>query len=200
VKRPAWLRIDPAELLLEIVSIVLAILLAFALNAWNDARKTQREAHESLVNVRREVAQNRDRLVPVMAPHRRFRAAYATYVRRHDRLDVDEFYKLFISVAPTGLHPFVPETTAWDIARSLPSVTAVPYETRVAIEQTYAEQSFLRGEGEHIGDDLHLSATGDRPNLYLPAIAVLLDSTDLTGSETRVLKLYDDLLKRLPAE
>jgi hypothetical protein len=195
-----WFRVDPSDLLLEIVSVTLAILLAFAANAWNDERKTQQSVHDSLVNVRREIAANRATLVPLIPRHRRFHDTYIAYLAHHAHIDTQQFYDLFSSVAAHGFNPFIGESTAWDIARSLPSAAALPYDTRVLIEETYSTQSLLQSFGIQLINDLHVSSTDDRPNLYLPATSVAIDASDIVALESRLLRHYDDLLARLPSQ
>ncbi len=50
------LRINPSDLLLEIISIVIAIVLATAVGQLVDRVRTQRQTHEALVQLRREIA------------------------------------------------------------------------------------------------------------------------------------------------
>jgi hypothetical protein len=193
------LRIDPSDLLLEIVSIVIAILLAFALNAWNDQRKTDAAVHESLVDIRREVEFNRAFLVRVMPRHAAFDAAYKTYLAKHRKIGVVTFFELFDRSTKQGYHPFDGESTAWDIARSLPSAIAIPLDLRTAIERTYAEQHRLADQGQRLLDDLHVPVTTNDPNLYTATIGISLDSGDIVASERRLLALDDALLQRLPS-
>jgi hypothetical protein len=193
------LRLDPSDLLLEIVSIVIAILLAFALNAWNDQRKTDSAVHDSLVDIRREVEFNRSIVARDIARHAAFNAAYKTYLANHRKIGVQPFFTLFDRYAAHGFRPFSGESTAWDIARSLPSAIAIPLDLRTAIERTYAEQHRLAEQGQRVVDDLHIPATTDDPNLYLATIGISLDSGDVVSSERRLLQLDDALLKRLPS-
>ncbi len=195
-----WFRVDPSDLLLEVVSVTLAILVAFAVNAWNDERKTQQSVHDSLVNVRREIEANRATLVPLIPRHHRFHDAYLVYLAHHTHIDTQQFYDLFSSVAAHGFNPFIGDSTAWDIARSLPSAAALPYETRVLIEKTYSTQTLLQSFGIQLINDLHVSSTDDRPNLYLPATSVAIDASDIVALESQLLRHYDELLARLPKQ
>ena len=133
-----------------------------------------------------------------MPRHRRFVTVYTAYLARHRQVDINGFYGVFQSVASTGFHPFNGESTSWDIARSLPSAIAIPLDERIAIERVYAEQSQLHAENGRIVDDLHITATVEYPNLYLPMGGIRLDASDVVADEERLLRLDDLLLKRLP--
>ena len=67
--RTKRLHVDPSELLLEIISIVIAILLAFAVNNWHENSLHDASAREALNEINREIAGNLANLNHVSGHH-----------------------------------------------------------------------------------------------------------------------------------
>ncbi len=183
-------RIDPADLIVEVISVLLAILLAFAVNRWQEERRTHRETAIAIANIRDEIAAN-DRL---LESHRRQHEATLVGYRRltsaAHAVSLADFYGTFGRLDPHGFEPFFGESFAWDIARSSPAIVAIPYATRVALERTYAEQSRLDGFGTSVVADLHVASTDRTPDFLLAAISLTLDAADIVAAEDRLHALY----------
>jgi hypothetical protein len=111
---------------------------------------------------------------------------------------LDEFFKTFSKANPTGFHPFEGESFAWDVMRSSPSVNAVPYNTRILLERTYAEQALLIDQNAQILRTLEVNDTTRDPDYYAAALAMNLDLGDIVYSQEKLERLYDRALQNLP--
>jgi hypothetical protein len=152
-------RIDPADVLIEVFSIVLAILVS------------EREHHRAVYNA--------------------FKALSA-----HEHvITLDEFFGTFSKANPTGFHPFEGESFAWDVMRSSPAVNAVPYDTRILLERTYAEQTLLVNENAQILSALEVNDTARDPDYYAATLSMYFDLGDIVYSQAKLEGLYDTALR-----
>jgi hypothetical protein len=191
-------RIDPADVLIEVFSIVLAILLALAVNAWQERIRTDNEVKTLLANVRDEVTRNRALLITEKDHHM---AVYRAFVAlsAHERvLTLDDYFNTFSKADPNGFHPFEGESFAWDVMKTSRSIDAVPYDTRITLERTYAAQALLVSENVQIVSDIHVDGTIRDPDYYAPALAMRLDLGDIVYSQGKLEDLYDTALRQLP--
>jgi hypothetical protein len=191
-------RIDPADIVVEIISIVLAILLALAVNSWQEHVRTDNEVKTLLANVRDEIARNRALLVSEKAHHQAVYDAFDRLVAHEHVVTLDQYYNTFGNANPRGFHPFEGESFAWDVMRTSRSIDAVPYDTRILLERTYAEQEVLSGENAQILSDIHVSNTARDPDFYAPSVTMRLDLADITSSQAALEDLYDTALRELP--
>jgi hypothetical protein len=191
-------RIDPADIVVEIISIVLAILLALAVNSWQEHVRTDGEVKTLLANVRDEIARNRALLVSEKAHHRAVYDAFDKLIAHEHVVTLDEYYNTFSNANPRGFHPFEGESFAWDVMRTSRSIDAVPYDTRILLERTYAEQDLLSRENAQILSDIHVMSTTRDPNFFAPSLTMRLDLGDITYSQDRLEELYDTALRDLP--
>ncbi len=184
------LRINPSDLLLEIISIVIAIVLATAVGQLVDRVRTQRQTHEALVQLRREIATD-DAVLRRRAPtHRRVWLAFRTVVQsaRTPRMGFDTFTRTFASAAPSGFQPFEGTTTAWELARDAKVIDDVPYDLRATLQARYAEIAQLRNINIEVLHSFETAPTEDHPNFYFVAYAVALNAADIAFSEQRLIE------------
>lgn len=193
------LKIDPSDLALEMVSIVVAILLALAVNGWHDAWARHAQEQTALRAIRDELRLNRGDLLEQVALHARVEAAYRALVDDAPKnvLGSEAFYAAFSRTAPHGYNPVDGESTAWDVARTSDVLTDVPLATRITIEEAYAEQQALRDLNVRVIDDLHFKPEGVNPNFFYAAGAMQIDTNDVTYSERRLRAKYDAALASL---
>jgi hypothetical protein len=191
-------RIDPSDLVLEIVSIVIAILLALGVNEWRDTARTRARTHDSLVGIRSEITANRTLLMKAMPHHLAVWTAFrALQSRKAHRLTFEEYTDLFGKTNPNGFRPFLGEETAWRLATTSAALADVEYATRIALERTYQEQTVLDRFSERIADDLHFGPANADANFYMSAISFSLDSADIVYAERDLLRHYDRSLNLL---
>jgi len=186
--RRAPLRIDPSDLALEIVSIVIAIVLATAVGELVEHVRAQARTHEALVQIRQEIVADDAGLRRNATLHRNVWNAFrdaVTRARGH-RMDFDEFAATFARSAPHGLRPFVGSTTAWDLARTSTVLADVPYDVRATIQRRYAELDGLRDTNAIVLAHLENAPAEEHPNFYFTAVALVLSLADVVYSEQRL--------------
>jgi hypothetical protein len=194
------IRIDPSDLALEIVSIVIAILLALAVNRWQEGLAHERTLHESLVSIRQELVDNRAALTQRMALHRRVAGAFMHFVTVHQPPDVVTFpdvYRIFRTAAPRGFQPVRGVDIAWQVAQSSQALTFMPYATRVTLTGVYDEQNSLyMAELRFL--DAAFSPSAASKDYYVQAFAAALWLIEVTNAESELLRRYDAALRILP--
>jgi type II secretory pathway pseudopilin PulG len=191
-------RIDPADVVIEVFSIVLAILLALAVNSWQERVRTDNEVKTLLANVRDEIAQNRTLLVSEREHHLAVYHTFEALSAHQHVVTLDEFFNTFAKANPTGFHPFQGESFAWDVMRSSPSVNAVPYDTRILLERIYAEQALFINQNAQVLTTLEVNDTARDPDYYAASLSMTLDLGDIVYSQERLEGLYDTALRELP--
>ncbi len=139
--------IDLGDVVIEIVSIVVAILLALGVHAWQTRVGREARLHAAVENVARELARNRLLLAPLAARHRRvearllaaYRAAAANRSYTQDQLD-----RLEDRIAPRGFGVLQVQSIAWQIAQSDRALGLMPYDRRAALTAIYLRQGDLK--------------------------------------------------------
>jgi len=198
--RRRGIRIDPSDLLLEIVSIVIAILLALAVNRWQEGLAHNRTLHESLLNVRQEIVSNRATLEKTVPLHQRVATAFLTFVSKRPEgapLTFAQVFQLFHRTAPLGFQPVHGDDIAWQIAQSTQAVSYMPYETRAALTRVYDEQTALYSAQQRFVDTA-FSPSAPSNDYYPAAFAAALWLGDVANDESELLRRYETALKLLP--
>ncbi|HEV3153704.1 MAG TPA: hypothetical protein VGZ02_07880 [Candidatus Baltobacteraceae bacterium] len=142
MERERGLRINPSDLLLEIISIVIAILLALAVNSWQDHLKQERLLHQSLVEIRQELAAN-DRNLSALYPHHLevFHAFSALdNAGPATRVPCAQIRDTFRRVDPRGFGPDIPASTAWEISQNSQAASEMSFDMRYRITRVYDAQ------------------------------------------------------------
>jgi hypothetical protein len=200
-RRRLSLRIDPSELALEIISIVIAIILATAVGQIIANYQAESRTREALNQIRQEVAQDDAALRDVQPLHRRVLSAFTETLHRTagERLDFDEFTRAFGRAAPTGFHPFFGTTTAWDLARGSNVLANLPYALRATLQTRYAELAQLQTLNAGVFAHLTSTPTDSRPNFFFTAATLSLNLSDVAFSEDRLRRDDEAALHMLAA-
>lgn len=127
------------RILVESALIVFSILLALAVNQWNDARKQRALVERSLRNIRDEIAFNARRVEERLPYHRNLEAE--TF--RADSLKSVRSYADWKRVAPDWSGFANPELdgTAWQTAITLGAVSGMGFDTVATLSRLYAYQA-----------------------------------------------------------
>jgi hypothetical protein len=157
--------------LLEIISIVIAVLLALAAGQAVDAFRAAQRTHEALGQIRQEIA-NDDTVLRAVHP-------------LHVRLGL-AFERTVGDAAPHGFNPFGGTTTAWELARGTDVLAGVPYSVRSALQTRYAEVQNLDALNAAMLGRLEVATTDQDPNFYFTAFALQLMFKDIEFSERRL--------------
>jgi hypothetical protein len=190
--RTRGLRIDPSDLLLEIVSIVIAVSLALAAGQAVESIRAHARTHEALSEIRQEIVQDDRDLHELRSLHVRVKTAFEKTVARasNRHLDFSDMLRTFGTAAPHGFNPFGGTTTAWDLARGSDVLQDVPYSVRAALQNRYAELQNLDALNASMLSRLEGQTTDEHPNFYYTADVLRLILTDIDFSERRL--LHDD--------
>ncbi len=182
------IRIDPSDLLLEIISIVIAILLATAVGQVVDRVRANGRTHDALVQVCTEIAHDDASLAAHRGLHRRMRDSFVAAVdaARGNRMHADAYYAALARVTANGMQPFSGTTTAWNLAQTSDVLAAVPYALRAALQQRYAEIAALDATNAATIARIEASPTDADPNFYFVASTLRLQFADMIGSEERL--------------
>ncbi len=146
--KPPRIRIELGDVIVEMLSIVVAILLALAVNNWQARLREEHSLRANVANIVREMQANRSVLARVARQHEREAAAIdreVTLLRAHgERMSFDRFTTFFGTIAPHGLGALNLEDVAWTVAESDRSLAVMPSGERIALASVYEEQRDLR--------------------------------------------------------
>jgi hypothetical protein len=200
-RRRFWLRIDPSELALEIISIVIAIILATAVGQIIANYQADARTREALSQIRQEVAHDDVTLRGVQPLHQRVLSAFMQTIRRTDgeQLDFDGFSRVFGRAAPTGFHPFFGTTTAWDLARGSNVLVNLPYTLRATLQTRYAELAQLQTLNAGVFAHLTSTPTESHPNFFFTVATLSSNLSDVVASENRLCRDDEAALRVLAA-
>jgi len=191
------LRINFSDLLLEIISIVIAILLALAVNNWQENRKHQELLHASLHNIRQELSDNAHRVDAELQHHARVQKAFAALVQARangESLRFNEIAKTFHQTSPSGLHFLGLQNTAWKIAENDGALAYMDYHTRHLLTEVYdIQDSVTPAEREFIH-----TLTGTAPvqgnNFFYSASSAVDQMGEVTAAEAQLHQVYPAVL------
>jgi hypothetical protein len=192
------IRIEPGDVIVEMLSIVVAILLALAVNNWQEHLRQQRDLRTNVVNIVRELEYNQRALSALLPQHEREAAGFhketSADLGRHEQLSLDDFFHVFRGVAPRGLGVIQLQQDAWQIAQGDPSFAAMPAEQRLALARVYSKQAFLNEIYARLID--HVPSTS-APTYFPALLALSLDFSDATITEHELLRAYAEVLSQL---
>jgi hypothetical protein len=194
------IHIEPGDVIVEMLSIVVAILLALAVNNWQEHLRQQRDLRTNVINIVRELEVNHRALAALAPQHDREAAAFRQETSgdlgRHEQLSLDDFYHEFRRIAPRGLGVVQLQQDAWQVAQSDPSFSAMPAGQRLALARVYSQQANLIEIYARIIN--HVPSTS--ASTYFPALlAIDLDFSDATIAERALLRAYADAISQLRA-
>ncbi len=192
------IRIDPSDLAVEILSILIALVLATALNEWREHAQERHTASDALVQIRAEIAANRAELARKYPLHVRIARAFGPFAdARDEQLTFAAFRRAFGAAAPHGISPFRGEETAWAVARSSGAVSHVDYATRVALEQAYQQQAFADEQSRRSVEIFRFGPVSGATNFYYVAFSFALDMNDLVYAERDLDAAYAKALRAI---
>jgi type II secretory pathway pseudopilin PulG len=181
-------------MVVEALLIVLSILLALAVNQWQDARRERQLADQALASFRQEIAANRERLRELVPYHERIRDEMR-------RLDAEGAVTSYADLRKVrgfqGFRPAFLLETAWRTAIATGALTHIDYRTATALSTTYTLQErvdelnratlpAMMAGGAF--SDAQAAATLRQSAVYL---------SDVAGLEREVLSIYDEMLAGL---
>lgn len=180
---PAWL----SQLLVESSMIVLSILLALWVNAWQERKANERLATQSLVNFLKEIQQNQARLDDAVPYHEGLNTALKQMIESNAvRSQTDLFQMVGLGGVRT---PFLLDT-AWQTALATGALTHMDYETVSALSLTYTLQARFRETGRSGNPSALFSAELSPSAATAAARSVVLFLDEMTANEQDLRAVY----------
>ena len=125
-------RVPWQNLFIEVVSIILGVTLALAVNEWRENRSHQEQARSALINIREEISAN----LKIMEYLHINNTATLNYMRQDQAAD------------SLGEQKFIPglqiRETAWQTMLNTGISAHIPYETMLMLSETYASQEVYK--------------------------------------------------------
>jgi len=198
--RSRWrLRIDPSDALIEFISIVLAIVLATAVNSWREDAQMRSDTRAMLSEVRQEITANRDALMARYQHHIEVYTTMDALARRSEPrhyTNYDAMWQTFHRANPEGFKPFYGVETSWDVAQSTGLLRNVDFNTLKVLVAAYAMQGRANSYLEHLVNDLHIVPAGG-DNVFYGLVNLGIDLSDENSNERNLLERYADALAAL---
>jgi hypothetical protein len=196
--RRRFVKIDPGDAVLEFASIVLAILLALAVNNWQAGLRERAQLRANVAMVVGELEANQRMLLAVNPRHEREARAIARRVDRDMKngayISFEGFFAYFISVAPNGLGPIHIQDGAWQIARSDASISAMSSADRLELGRIYEQQGQLRDFSDALSAQVESMHAG---NMFPTIANMALIFGDLVPTEEQLEARYTQMISRL---
>lgn len=200
-------RFDPAKLAVEIGSIVFAVLLAFAVNAWWADRDAQGRVEAVEAAVRQEIETNRTLLAARLPYHAALKDSIWAQQRRFDSETLglragERLPRLRQLGFDSGLATASELTrSGWETALATDVLTRMDVADVNLLSATYARQEMVNRTADRLLDVLgkyrEAIVTGDQPAVALFGFGASL--TDLVLRQEEQAVLYDSLLVVLGA-
>lgn len=192
------IRIELGDVIVEMLSIIVAILLALAVNNWQEHLRQQRDLRTNVINIVRELEFNQRSLNAIVPQHEQEHLAFhretSADLGRHEQISLDEFFHKFRRIAPNGLGVIQLQQVAWQIAQSDPSFSAMPADQRLALARVYSQQAFLNQIYARLIDHV---PSASAPTYFPALLALDLDFSDVTVAERELLRVYAEAISQL---
>lgn len=193
---PAWL----GRAVFESLLIVFSLLLALALNNWNEDRQTANRVAETRTFFAEEIAANRARLSSdVILPHHRRLHRQLVQALGGPEPDPGAVSQALEAAFRTGIHPYVPRDAVWRSVSSGPLLAQMDPREVFALAGAYRVQEELTAVNRAmyatiLAEDLEAS---DPRALRRRAQVVRSYLSDVTAIEAELEQSYGALLRVL---
>ncbi|HZR22216.1 MAG TPA: hypothetical protein VFA59_01435 [Vicinamibacterales bacterium] len=181
------------KLLLEVALISVGVFLGLLGEQWRESRHHQELAEQAMRRFRAEIVSNRKAVADVKDYHVTLKKQLDAYLAASgdDRKNHP--------VRMVGVKPAFIETTAWELAVTTQALAYVNSDLAFKLSRMHlAEQVYLQmTQGMLQAMYLRPPAVGD-PEPFFATLSIYF--ADTTGSEPRLLALYDDVLKDIDRE
>jgi hypothetical protein len=195
--RSGKIHIDPSALALEIISIVVAILLAFTLNYLGGRISNHNNIQRSLRAISAEMAANQTSINHFHA-HHVAKCAILSELADHGR-DHVVTYTNYIN-ALNRVMPFAPSPTqniAWQLAETSGTSVNFDYSTRADLARVYQQQEQFERLGDNLSSDFRPLVFTRDDDFFLVARNAALDCSNITHSEERLVTIYDMEIRKM---
>lgn len=191
-RRPFGIKIELGDVLVEIMSVTLAILLALAIGRWQENAQKQQSLHESVTSVIAEMSANARRLASIHPRHVRLLAEFAKLdaASAGGRITLAQLSNAVARGAPKGLGLALPQSTAWQIAQSSPGIGLLPYDERAQLTGLYNLQQYYFDAEEKFSDSLLVTSVPPEGNFLLVFENAEARLGDIVALESELARSY----------
>ena len=173
----------------ESMLIVLSILLALGVRAWQDSREVQQLITRSLQSFRNEISQNRSRMDDLYRYHVGLQSVLAEMNRSLGPESSEDLGNILDSLQSAVLL-----TSAWDTALATGALSEMEYETVFVLSLTYSyQQKFQTLYNARLDDVLDLVGNENVSAKRLSDSATRY-LAEITGAEGELLAAYDEAM------
>lgn len=173
--------------------IVLSILLALGVRAWQDDREVEKLISRSLTSFENEITQNRNRIDDLYRYHEGLQSVLLELnVESHP--DAREEVRNVLN----GFQSTVLLTSAWDTALATGALSAMDYETVFKLSLTYSfQQRFETLYNTRLVETLNMNAPNEVMSNLVYAAGRYVN--EVTAAEGDLLAVYQEALEQLGA-
>lgn len=191
------IKIELGDVVVEIVSIVVAILLALGVNTWQARIHRRAVLRNNVANIVAEIRRNARLLAPLERKHvavdRRLQSVYLR-AGNSEAVSSGRFMAVLQRAAPTGLGVLQIQDIAWQIAQQDNALALMPYEQRAQLTALYARQQDLRA---NYSRTLNAIEGLSSRNAYFTLRATVLSFGDVVAAEADLMRDYGPLASEL---
>lgn len=178
--------------LFESSLIVFSVLLALAVDQWRDHRAAIVRGREAVAAIRAELESNRAAVQTAHDFHISVKERLQPFVDKRTLPDESELKGLF--------EPALLLQTAWLIARDTNALEPMPFDFVLRVSRVYEQQALYTDLARAMSNDVYVDL---RRRGYDQAIrqnfaSFVVLATDFSSRESRLLRIYDEVLKDFP--
>ena len=188
VRFPSWL----PKILAESVLIVLSILLALAVDQWQEDKEERELVRQSLQSFRQEIQQNKMRLDDIVPYHTGVQAMLTELEQTGAITSVAELQS---TVGAEGLRPPFLLDTAWKTAMATGALTIMDYETVSALSMTYTLQDRFREYSRSSLPAIMPSRAASDADVNAALRSTITYLNDVTAGEEELRAVYEQAVE-----
>ena len=190
--------INPSDFVLEIISIVVAILLALSVNFLASQVKAHYDVESALTAISSEMASNKVLIGQMHARHLTKCGVLQTLARRSrsHKVSFTDYQNALEAILPFVTPPM--EATAWSLANASSESANFDYATRVDLSRIYSQQQGFSRFGDDLAVDFRPLVFTRDADFFLVARNAARDCTYVTMFEDRLEATYRNEIEKLP--
>lgn len=184
----------------DLVSVILGVLIALAVDEWRDDRRKATEARAALTELRRELDANHAIILRRQALHRQLDSLLGATLDQHlatERVGRKVVLNGWFGLARSGFGPAHGSELAWQLALQSRAVEQFDPATRLLLARLYDENAQLRAVSEQALNSLFATPATEGGNIFGSVLAAKGSMGDVVAGEQRLAELYPRALTRV---
>ncbi len=188
------------DFLQDLVSVVLGVLIALAVDEWRDDRRKATEARASLTELRRELEANRAIIQRRQPLHRQLDSLLGALLNssfEKEQIGRKQVLRQWFTIAPNGFGSASGSQLAWQLALQSRSVEQFDAPTRLLLARVYDEDAQLLAVSERTLQNLFQTPATEVGNVFGSVLSAKGTLGDVVAGEQRLSELYPRALARV---